>query len=108
MGQDLEENEELQVLTKAAKKRHEAATLFAENDRDDLATKERAEADVIRRYLPEELGEDETRALVQRIASENGLSQKSQLGALMKAVMAEYRGRVNGKLVQRVASEILA
>ena len=57
--------------------------------------------------LPEMLSEDATRELVQKVCAEHGLTSKKQLGMVMKNVLATHKGRVDGKLVQRLASEIL-
>jgi uncharacterized protein YqeY len=62
---------------------------------------------VIRRYLPEELGEDRTRAIVQAKIAELGITSTRDIGRVMKAVMAEHRGRIDGKLVQRLAAALL-
>jgi uncharacterized protein YqeY len=72
-----------------------------------LVAKETAELEVVRRYLPRQLNEDETRGLVQRLIGELKITSKKDVGVLMKAVMARYKGEVDGKLVQKVASELL-
>lgn len=106
-GDTLGEADELQVLAKAVKTRQESAEQYAAAGRQELADKERAEAEIVQGYLPRTLGEEETRELVRRKAEELGVSSKQDLGRLMKAVMAEHRGAVDGKLVQRCAGEIL-
>jgi len=106
-GEDLDEGTELQVLTKQVKSREDSVEQYDAADRKDLADKERAEIEVLRRYLPEQLSEDSVRALVQKVISEQGLSSKKEMGQVMKAIMAEHRGKVDGKLVQRLASELL-
>ena len=63
---------------------------------------------MIQAYLPELLGEDETKKLVEETAAELGLASKKDIGALMKAIMAQHKGRVDGKLVQRLAAEVLS
>jgi uncharacterized protein len=96
------------ALQVAAKTRAESIEQFAKAGRQDLVAKEQAELEVVRRYLPRQLGEDETRALVQRLIGELKLTSKKDVGVLMKAVMARYKGEVDGKLVQRVAGELLS
>jgi uncharacterized protein YqeY len=98
----------LAVLAKASKTRQESIDQFQSAGRVDLATKERAELEVLKRYLPTALSEQETRELVQRLLKELGIQGKQDIGRLMKAVMAQYKGKVDGKLVQRIASELVS
>jgi uncharacterized protein YqeY len=107
LGRSLEGSEELAVLHKAVKTREESAAQFDAAGRGDLAGKERGEIAVVQRYLPRQLGEPETRALVASTIARLGLSAKKDLGALMKVLMAERKGEIDGKLVQRVAGELL-
>jgi hypothetical protein len=97
----------LAALHAAAKTRQESIDQYDKAGRGDLSDKEKAELDVVRRYLPRQLSEDETRAVVQRAIAELKLASKKDLGALMKAVMAKHKGDVDGKLVQRLAAELL-
>lgn len=108
LGRELEEAEELQVLSKAAKTREDSAEQYEEAGRAELADKERSEAEIILAYLPQKLSEAETRELVEQRIGELGLSSKQDLGRLMKAVMAEQGARVDGKTVQRLAAELLS
>ena len=107
LGQDLAQGEELAVLARSVKSREESVEQYDAAGREDLAGRERAEIDVIRRYLPRQLSEDEVRGIVRGVVAAQGLSSKKDLGRVMKAVMAEHRGRVDGKLVQRLAGELL-
>ena len=106
-GQDLSEAEELAVLQKSVKTREDSAEQYAAAGRQDLADKERAEIEVVRRYLPEPLSEDEVRSIVAAVIEKEGLSSKKDLGKVMKSVLAEHKGRVDGKQVQRFAAELL-
>jgi len=106
-GEDLDEGTELQVLTKQVKSREDSVEQYEAADRKDLADKERAEIEVLRRYLPEQLSEDAVRALVEKVISDQGLTSRKEMGQVMKAIMAEHRGKVDGKLVQKLASGLL-
>ena len=107
-GEDLDEGTELQVLTKQVKSREDSVEQYEAADRKDLADQERAEIEVLRRYLPEQLSEDAVRTLVEKVIADQGLTSKKEMGQVMKAIMAEHRGKVDGKLVQKLASESLA
>jgi uncharacterized protein YqeY len=104
---DLSPAEELAVLTKQVKSREDSAAQYDAAGRPELAARERAEIEVIRRYLPEQLSEDAVRELVERTIARVGASSKKDIGAVMKSILAEHKGKVDGKLVQRMASELL-
>jgi len=107
LGEDLDEGEELAVLAKEVKKRQDAAEQYEKAGREDLARRERAEIDFVQRYVPRGLSEDETRELVRATIDSLGISSAKDIGRLMKALMAEHRGKVDGKIVQRLARELL-
>jgi len=97
----------LAALKGAAKMRQDAASQFESAGREDLARKERAEMEVIARYLPKQKSEQEVRAIVAGLVDELEIRSKQDLGKLMKAVMSRHKGEVDGKLVQRIAGELV-
>ena len=108
LARDLKPEEELAVLQKCVKSREDSVTQYDAAARKDLADRERAEIGVIQRYLPTMLPEDATRALVQQAIAKLGVTSKKDLGQVMKAVLAEHKGKVDGKLVQKLAGELLS
>ncbi len=106
-GGALEPSEELAVVQRAVKTRRESMAQYAEGGRPDLADKERSEIVALEKYLPEQMSEEEARAAVEAIASELGLTEKNQMGALMQAVMARHRGVIDGKLASKIATTVL-
>jgi uncharacterized protein len=106
-GREITEELVQSVLQTAAKTRLESSEQFEKGGRPELAAKEKAELEVVRRYLPRALSEDETRSIVQRLIAELKLSSKKDVGQLMKAVMARHKNEVDGKVVQRLAGELL-
>ncbi|MBM3977604.1 MAG: GatB/YqeY domain-containing protein [Planctomycetes bacterium] len=107
LGRDLTPEEQLDACAKAVKTRQESIEQFDKAGRKDLADKERAEMAVLQRYLPKVLDEAQTRALVQGLIAELKIGAKKDLGVLMKALLARHKGEVDGKLVQKVAGELL-
>lgn len=107
LGRPLEEPEEIAVLASAVKMRRDAIAEYEKAGREDLAANERAQIEVVQRYLPQQLGEDEAREAIRSIAAELGVSSKKEMGKLMKAVMERHRGAIDGKLASRIAGEIL-
>jgi uncharacterized protein YqeY len=102
-ARQLSDDEVLAVLTKEAKKRREAATAFADAGRAEMATKERAEEDVLSRYLPKQLTDAELADLVAGALTAGGLSGSSSMGPAMRAAQAAVAGRAEGG---RVAAEV--
>jgi len=99
---ELSDDEAVKVLQKEAKKRVEAAEVFAENGRDELAVKERAEAAIIDRYLPAQLSEDELSALAAQAVSDvtaqlGEAPTMKQMGQVMAAATKAAQGRADGK-----------
>lgn len=99
-ARDLTDADELAVLTREQRKRRESASVYAEAGRDDLASKESAEADFIARYLPQPLDDAELQQLVDAemaalVASGEEPSMK-HMGRVVKAVNAAAQGRADG------------
>ncbi len=103
----LENPDPIAVLTRAVKSRRDSIESYLEGGRQDLADKEQAEIDVIQRYLPKALSEDEARAAIAAIIDEQGLSTKKDLGKVMKEVRSRFPGQIDGKLASTIAAELL-
>jgi uncharacterized protein YqeY len=99
----LSDDEVLSVLTKEAKKRREAATAFGDAGRTESAAKELAEEEVIGRYLPKQLSDDEIAQIVAQALSGGGFTGPGQMGPAMKAAQTAVAGRAEGG---RVAAEV--
>ena len=102
-ARDLSDDEVTAVLTKEAKKRREAAAAFAGAGRADQAARENAEGEVLDRYLPQQLTDEEITRLVTETLAAGGFNGKGQMGPAMKAVQAAVAGRAEGG---RVAAEV--
>lgn len=87
------------VIKREAKKRDEAAAAFADAGREEQAARERAEGEILARYLPAPLTDAELEELVTRVLEAGGFSSPQDMGPAMKAVQAEVAGRRDGKSV---------
>lgn len=83
----------VEVLQKMAKQRRESIDMFKSGGRDELAAKEQAELDVIDSFLPQQLSEDETKAVIEGIKGEVGAASVKDMGKVM-AVLKERHGSV--------------
>jgi hypothetical protein len=97
---DLSEAEEVAVLNKEAKKRQEAIEMYKKGDRQELAAKEEAELQIIKSYLPQQMGEEKIKELVKEMKQAGELGD--DFGQAMKLVMAKLKGQADGKLVAQV------
>jgi len=103
----LDKPDELAVLSRAVKSRRDSIKSYVEGGRQDLADKEQAEIEVIERYLPKQLSEDEAREAITEIIEELGLSGKKELGRVMKEIKARHPGQVDGRLASSIAGQLL-
>lgn len=108
VGRELTADEEQAVLLRAVKMRQESVAQFEQGGRPDLVARERAEIAVIQAYLPQALSEEETRQVLRGLLAELGVTAKKDAGAVMKAVMSRHKGRVDGRLAQKLLGEMLA
>ncbi len=103
----LEDPDEIAVLTRAVKSRRDSIASYLEGGREDLAAQERAEIEVIQRYLPKPLSEEEAREAIAVIIGEVGAESKRDLGKVMKEIRTRFPGRIDGKLASGIAGELL-
>ena len=109
-ARELSDDEVVVVLTSEAKKRREAADSFDAGGATDRADRERAELGVLQRYLPEQLSEDEIRAIVAdavAAAAAEGKTGPAAMGAVMKVVTPQTRGRADGGQVAALVKSVL-
>ncbi len=104
----LDDPDELAVLSRAVKSRRDSIQSYLDADRQDLADKERAEIEVIERYLPKQLSEEEAQEAIAAIVEELGASSKKDLGNVMKEVKARYPGQIEGKVAASIAGRLLS
>lgn len=107
-GDDLTDEDVISVLASAAKQRRDSIEQFAKGGRSDLVQQERFQLEVITSYLPKQLDENELREIVARAIAEVSAESPQQIGAVMKVVMPQVKGVADGKMVNKLAMEILA
>ena len=95
-ARDLSDDEVTAVLTKEAKKRREASAAFAKAGRGDQAARESAEGEILDRYLPKQLSDEEIAEIVAGALAAGGFTGKGQMGPAMKAAQAAVAGRAEG------------
>jgi uncharacterized protein YqeY len=107
LGHEVGEEEFFVVLQRGVKQRNESADQYRKGAREDLAAKEEREAAVLAAYLPAQVSEDEVRRAVEELVRSEGLTGPAGLGKVMQTVLPRYKGRFDGKALQRIAREVL-
>lgn len=107
LGHPLGEADVTRVLQKEAKQRRDSITEYAKAKRQDLVDKEQAELDVITEFLPQQMSEEELRAIVRSVIEEAGATGPNDLGKVMRPLMAKIAGRADGAAANAIAREIL-
>jgi uncharacterized protein YqeY len=108
IGKELTPEDELKMLTTAAKKRKDSIEQFRNASRNDLADVEEAELKILMDYLPKQMTEEEVKNEIVRLASEIGAKTKEDFPKLMPLVMKELKGKADGKVVKSIVENLLA
>nr|WP_258567728.1 GatB/YqeY domain-containing protein [Paenactinomyces guangxiensis] len=103
----LSEDDVLEVIMREIKQRKDSLSEYEKAGREELAQKEREEIEILQAYLPEQLSEEEVRALVQQVIQEVGAATKADMGRVMGAIMPRVKGKADGRLVNRLVQESL-
>lgn len=93
---ELSDQDVVKVLQKEAKQRRDSIKSYEDGNRHDLATKEKAELEIIERYLPKQLSDEELEAIVDRAISETGASSPADIGKVMGVVAPKVAGQADG------------
>jgi uncharacterized protein YqeY len=105
---DLAQDIEGKLLMKAAKQRKESAEIFQKEGRDDLAKKELLEYEVISRYLPKQLTEEEISAELKKIIEQVGAKGPQDMGKVMGTATKQLAGKADGKVISELVKKLLA
>ena len=106
-GVDLSEKEELDLMKSIAKQRKESIVIFEKANREDLVEKEKAELKIIESYLPEMLSVDDTKKIVKSVIRETGAKEIKDLRMVMPQIIKKTNGKIDGKIANQIAKELL-
>ena len=104
----LTEDEIITVLSREAKKRREAAEEFAKANRPDKSAEEKAEGEVIARYLPAQLSEEDIKKMIAAAVASTGAAGPGDMGKVMGAIKGQIAGKADGSLVSSLVKAALA
>ncbi|MDN5201553.1 GatB/YqeY domain-containing protein [Fulvivirgaceae bacterium BMA10] len=106
-GGELSDDAEMKLLMKAAKQRKDSADLYEQQGRNDLLEVERLELEVINRYLPKQLSEEELKTEITKIINEIGASGPQDMGKVMGLATKSLAGKADGKAISSIAKSLL-
>lgn len=106
-GQDLDAQGEIKILQKLVKQRQESLDIYTKQGREDLAVIEQEEIEVIQRFLPEQMSEDDLKNLIQGVITETGASSMKDMGKVMGLVSQKVAGQADGKTVASIVKQLL-
>ena len=105
---EITDEDVMKILLTASKKRKEAMELFANNNRPELAQKEKEELDVIASYLPQQMSSEEIEKRVVEVIAEVGASGPQDTNKVIPVLMKELKGKADGKIVQEIVKAKLS
>lgn len=105
---EMDTEKEIALLQKLVKQRQDSLDIYVKQGREDLASIEREEIEVIMRYLPKQLSEDELKDAVKAIISRTGASSMKDMGRVMGEASKELAGKADGKAISAVVKTLLS
>jgi uncharacterized protein YqeY len=106
-AEGLSEEDEIKILQKLVKQRKDSATIFAEQNRNDLAEPELAQIKVIEKFLPAQMSESEVEAAVAKIIADGNFSGMASMGQVMGMASKQLGGNSDGKTISTVVKKLL-
>ncbi|WP_296191246.1 MULTISPECIES: GatB/YqeY domain-containing protein [unclassified Psychrobacter] len=104
---ELDDAQVLEVLQKQLKQRHESLSIFTENGRDDLASKEQFEIDIINEFMPKQMDDTELAALVNTEIKAQGATSMRDMGSVMGVLKNKTAGRADPALISKLVKDAL-
>ncbi len=107
-GTEIPETVEIKLLQKQVKQRKEAATIYRENGRAELAEEEEFQAAIIEKYLPEQMSMEDVENIVKKIVEETGASSIKDMGRVMGMASKQLAGKADNKTISGIVKSLLS
>ena len=107
MHREMNEEEEIQLLSRQAKLRRESIEIFEKAGRKDLVEKESKQLEIINEYLPAPLSKEEAELIISKIISDSGEVTQKDFGKIMGMAVKELKGKIDGKEIQEIVKSKL-
>ena len=108
VGSSLDDKQILQVIQKTAKQHKESIRMYKDGNREDLVKQEQAELDIVEKYLPSMMSEEEVNTVVESIIQETGATTMADFGKVMPQVMKKGAGKIDGSIAQSILKSKLS
>jgi|SRR5690606_3653771 uncharacterized protein YqeY len=107
-GAEISEQDEIIMLQKLAKQRRDSLDIYIQQNRNDLAEKEKEELAIIEKFLPAQLSEEELKQELQKLIAELGVTTPAEMGKVMGAATKALAGRADGKAISAMVKSLLS
>ncbi|HED11715.1 MAG TPA: GatB/YqeY domain-containing protein [Caldithrix abyssi] len=107
LQKELTDEDVIRILAKGVKSRKDSVESYRSGGREDLAEKEAFEISVLEQYLPEQMSEEDVRAVVAEVIRQTGAASMKDMGKVMGPAMARLKGKADGKMVQDIVRALL-
>ena len=104
----LSSEDEIKILQKLVKQRKDSLDIYEKQDRPELAAKEKEEIEVIEKYLPAQLSEEELKETISNIITQTGAASAADMGKVMGVANKQLAGRADGKTISAIVKELLS
>ncbi len=99
---------EVKLLQKQVKQRRDTAIIYREQNRPELAEEEEYQADIIEKYLPEQMPEEEIKVVVEKVIADTGASSMKDMGSVMGTVAKQLAGKADNKTISVLVKQMLS
>lgn len=107
-GGQIKQEDEIRLLQKLVKQRRDSLDIFTQQNRPDLASKEREEIEIIEKFLPKQLSPEELKDEIRKIISDSGATTPAEMGKVIGIANKQLAGRADGKTISIMVKELLA
>ena len=104
---ELDDSDILDIISKQLKEKKSSIDEFKKGNREDLVKQTNDEIEILLKYLPEQLSDEELKEIIKKVIDENEITSMKDIGKLMKNVMPLIKGKADGKQVNLIAKELL-
>ena len=106
-GGELKEDDEIKLLQKLVKQRKDSLEIYQQQNRADLAQKEKEEIEVIEKFLPAQLSPEELKATISKIIADTGASSPADMGRVIGMANKQLAGKADGKTIAAMVKDLL-
>jgi uncharacterized protein YqeY len=107
-GEEITEDQQVKFLQKMVKERQDSYEIYVKQDREDLATPEKEEMDIIKEFLPQQMSEEELTVAIKGIVEQVGASSMKDMGKVMGMANQQFGGKADGKTISMIVKSLLS